>query len=57
MILDFVIADPDAGRSLGDQQKNLKIIKAVKGGDMNSYDGVVILNYESGIVTASIFLF
>jgi len=60
VILDFVIADPDAG-SYEDQQKSLKKIKAtldkaVKTGDMK-YEGAVILNYGSGIVTASIFLF
>jgi len=60
VILDFVIGDPDAG-SYEDQQKNLKDIKAtldkaVKNGDMK-YEGAVILNFESGIVSASIFLF
>lgn len=60
VIIDFVIGSPDSG-SYEDQQNKLKEIKAaldkaVKAGDMNAYPGAVILNYESGVVAASIFV-
>ena len=59
VIATFTISS-SGGTTLADKQKQLADVKAtlddaVKTGALNVYPGAVILNYESGIVTASNF--